>query len=193
MENLENQWNAAKQTIGTLPAQPEELIKLARQKKNSVLYFHLGNIVIFTIPLVIIALFFNSIYLRESISKTGEFLMLGSLSVRLIIEIISTIKSRQIHLLYNASATADKAVSFYRFRKKVQGPASITTAVLYVIGFYLLSPEFSKYVEMKWMIMLHLSFVFGAVVVITQARKGIAKEMIILKSLIELKKEMGNE
>lgn len=193
MKDLENQWNAARQTIHTSLRQPEELIKLATQKKKSVLYFHFGNIIIFTITLVAITLFFNSIYLRESISKTGKFLMLGSLSLRLIIEIISTIKSRQIQLLCDAAATNDKAVSFYRFRKKVQGPASITTAVLYVMGFYLLSSEFSKYIETKWLIMMHVSFVFGATMVIFQAKKGIAKEMTILKSLIDVKKEMNND
>ena len=90
----------------------------------------------------------------------------------------------------SASASTIEALSFYTFRKKVHGPATITTVVLYVIGFYLLSPEFSKYIEMKWMIAMHVSFVFAAFVLVIQAKKGMAKEMKVLKSLIELKKEM---
>jgi hypothetical protein len=193
MDNLENQWKAAKQTIPTSLAKPEDLIELATRKKKSLLYFHFGNIIIFTITLVVLSLFFNSIHLRESISKTGMFLMLSSMSARLLIEIISTIKSRKIQLLNNAAVSNNKAVSFYSFRKKVQGPASITTVVLYVIGFYLLSPEFSKYIEMKWMIAMHVSFVLAAVVLVIQAKKGMAKEFEVLKSLIELKNEMGND
>jgi hypothetical protein len=193
MDNLQNQWKAARQTIGILSAKPEELIKLAQQKKVSVLYFHFGNIIIFTITLVGLVLFFNSRNLKDSISKAGVFLMLAGISVRLIIEIISVIKSRQIQLVNNASVSTDKALSFFGFRKKVHGPASITTAVLYVIGFYLLSPEFNRYIEMKWMILMHVFFVIAAVVLIVQARKGMAKETTVLKSLIDIKKEMGND
>ncbi|HEX8331329.1 MAG TPA: hypothetical protein VF622_01835 [Segetibacter sp.] len=193
MDNLENQWNAAKQTISTSLAKPNELIELATRRKKSLLYFHFGNIIIFTVTLVILSLFFNSIYLKESMSKTGMFLMLTSLSLRLLIEILSTIKSKKIQLSNSASVSTDKALSFYSFRKKVQGPVSITTAVLYVIGFYFLSPEFSRYIEMKWMIMMHVSFVLGAVIIIIQAKNGIEKEMKVLKSLIDLKKEMNND
>jgi hypothetical protein len=193
MDNLENQWNAAKKTISTSSANPEDLIRLATSKKKGLLYFHFGNIIIFTITLVVLLLYFNSIYLKETLSKIGMFLMLSSMSVRLLVEIISTIKSKKIQLINDASISTDNAVSFYSFRKKVQGPASITTVVLYVIGFYLLSPEFSKYIEMKWMMAMHVSFVLAAVVLIIQAKKGMAKEITVLKSLIELQKEMNND
>lgn len=192
MDNLQNQWKAARQTIGISSAKPEELIKLAQQKKTNILYFHFGNIIIFSITAIALALFFNSLNLKDSISKVGVFLMLAGISVRLIIEIISVIKSRQIQLVNNASVSTDKALSFFGFRKKVHGPTSITTAVLYVIGFYLLSPEFNRYIEMKWMILMHVFFVIAAVVLIVQARKGMAKETTVLKSLIDIKKEMGN-
>ena len=55
MDNLENQWNAAKQTIGSSSAKPEELIKLATQKKKSLLYLHFGNIIIFAVTLVVLS------------------------------------------------------------------------------------------------------------------------------------------
>lgn len=193
MDNLENQWKAAKQTIGASSPKPEDLIKLAKQKKNTVLYFHFGNIIIFTITLVVLYIFFNSINLKDSISKAGICLMLGGLSARLIIEIISTIKSRQIQLINTASVSTDKALSFFSFRKKVQGPVSIITAVLYVIGFYLLSPEFNRYIETKWMILMHVFFVLAALTLIVQAKKGMAKETAILESLIDVKKEINND
>jgi hypothetical protein len=34
MDNLENQWNAAKKTISTSSANPEDLIRLATSKKK---------------------------------------------------------------------------------------------------------------------------------------------------------------
>jgi hypothetical protein len=46
---------------------------------------------------------------------------------------------------------------------------------------------------MKWMMAMHVSFVLAAVVLIIQAKKGMAKEITVLKSLIELQKEMNND
>ncbi|MCW3074693.1 MAG: rane protein [Flaviaesturariibacter sp.] len=193
MENLETQWKAARQAISISPSKPDELIQLATRRKKTLLYFHFGNIIIFTVTLVILSLFFNSVVLKERISIIGMFLMLSSLSVRLLIEIISTIKSKKIQLLSSTSAATDRALSFYSFRKKVHGTPTITTVVVYIMGFYLLSPEFSQHIGLKWMIMMHVSFLLAALVLITQAKKGMKREMDALKSLIDLKKEMNTD
>jgi len=65
--------------------------------------------------------------------------------------------------------------------------------VLYVVGFYMISPEFSNYFTLWQMILMDVScFVIIAVIYI-QMRKGIKKEMNMLLEIIALKKEIIEE
>jgi hypothetical protein len=58
---------------------------------------------------------------------------------------------------------------------------------MYVIGFYLLTPEFSQHIPLQWMIMMHVSFVIMAAVLFWLISKGVRKEMSTLKYLANLR------
>jgi len=191
MDNIKKTWKEAKGATGQPSGTVETLILKARQKKKSVLYFHYGNIVVLTITLVAIALFFYKVvHFQTNLGKAGIVLMHSGLIIRILVEVYSSIKSKKIVLLNDAAQTNSDALSFYNFRRAVHGPITIATVGLYMAGFYFLSPEFAMYLNLTTMILMHLSFVVGAIFVVWQVRKGVQTEMRNLRSLRELKDQL---
>ena len=191
MDNLTNQWKEAKEEMGQPTQKAEHLIRKGREKKKGILFFHYGNILVLTVTLIVISFFFYYVApLREDLSKLGIGCMLAGLLIRISIEVYSTQKFKTINLVDNAAQTTFNALSFYKYRKKVHGPITVSTVALYVAGFYLLSPEFSIYINFRWMVIMHLSFVGGAILLVWQIRKGIQKEMEALANLVDLNKEI---
>ena len=191
MDNLTNQWKEAKEVMGQPAPKAEHLIRKGIEKKKGILLFHYGNILVLTVTLIVISLFFYYVApLREDLSKLGIGCMLAGLLIRFSIEVYSTQKFKTINLVDNAAQTTFNALSFYKYRKKVHGPITVSTVGLYVTGFYLLSPEFSTYINFTWMVIMHLSFVGGAILLVWQIRKGIQKEMEALANLVDLNKEI---
>jgi hypothetical protein len=192
MDELFKQWNAGKATMKP-SSDAEVIIQLAKSKKKTILDFHYGNIVVLSITFIVIGLFFFYVTpFRDILSRIGVGLMLGGLLLRIIIEVFSIMKSKKVQLTNDSSSTTDDAIAFYAFRKKVHGPVTITIVVLYMLGFFFLSPEFSRYIPMKWMIIMDGSFVIGAFILIWVIRKGIKDEMTNLEELIEVRKEMAD-
>ncbi|MGZ8551355.1 MAG: hypothetical protein ACXWV2_11860, partial [Chitinophagaceae bacterium] len=118
-------------------------------------------------------------------------LMIGALVIRILVEIYSLQNAKKILPEKNLTTATHDALSYYHFRKKVHGPVTIVTVALYVIGYVLLSPEFSIYIDFKWMVLMHVSFVLGAAFLIWQIRKGILEEMANLNRLVRLEEELG--
>lgn len=193
MDELSKRWQKEKQHIHVQPSSVDEIIAIAQKKKKSTRYFHYGNIIILSITLVMISLFFYYVApFKETLSRFGVLLMVGGLFVRIIIEIFSVFKFKKIRLTDDALQTTEDYVDFYEFRKKIHGPVTITIVALYCIGFYFLSPEFSLYIPMLWMVLMHVSFVLGAAFLIWQIRKGIVKEMEDLSELTKLRQDIGD-
>lgn len=193
MDELKNKWGQAKRAAIANSTPIEVLITKARKKRNSVTNFHYGNIVILTLTLIGISLFF--IYVapfQDTISRIGMFFMLGGLTVRIVVECFSTLKSKKIQLVNETVQTTNDALEYYAFRKKVHGAFTITIVAMYSLGFYMLTPEFSRYIAFQWMVLIHISYVLGAIFLIWQIRKGIRDEMHNLEELIALKKDMEN-
>ena len=192
MDNIKNTWKEAKSAMAPPDQTVDSLIATARQKKQSIVYFHYGNILVLTATLLVIAYFFyRVVYLKTLLSKAGMGFMLAALIIRILIEVYSSVKSKRINLTSNAAYALQKALSFYHYRRKVHSTFTYTTVGLYTLGFYFLSPEFSSYMTFKWMLLMHLSFLIGAGLLIWQIRKGIQKEMHNLISLQELKGQVN--
>lgn len=192
MDNIKTRWKKAKTAIQP-PFRTADLIVEARRKKKSVLYFHYGNITVLMITLIVIFFFFfNVVNLKSLLSNVGILMMLGALVLRIVIEVYSSIKSKEIKFEQEVSGTAQEAMDFYLYRKTVHGPVTFIIVAFYVIGFYLLSPEFSIYIPIKWMILMHVSFLVGAAILIWQISKGVRREMNNLNNIVELSKELHN-
>lgn len=193
MDELLKRWKNEKQRVHQQSSSIDEIIAIAQKKKKSTRYFHYGNIAILSITLVMISLFFYYVApFKETLSRFGVLLMVVGLFVRIIIELFSVIKFQKIRLSDDALSATEEYLVFYEFRKKIHGPVTITIVVLYCIGFYFLSPEFSLYIPLLWMVLMHVSFVMGALFLIWQIRKGIRKEMDDLSALTELRRDIDD-
>jgi hypothetical protein len=170
----------------------ETLIRRARVKKRSTLYFHYGNIAVLSFTLAMVVLFFYYLFpFQDTLSKAGVAFMAGGLALRILIEIFSTLKSLKIDMSDEALKTTDQTLRFYNFRKKIHGPVTLVIVAFYSAGFYMLMPEFSRHMA-GWIIVgLIVAYIVLAVLLIWQIRKGILEEMKNWSEILQLTAELN--
>ncbi len=191
LNDLKKTWQDAKEGIESQTQPASRIISLAKRKIRSSLYFHYGNIAILTLTLIALYFFFyHLVYLQEMLSRIGIAFMLGGLVLRIGIEVFSVSQSLRIDLSDHALKNTHDTLAFYQFRKNIHGPVTIAIVGIYTLGFYLLTPEFSKHLALRWMVLIDSSYIIGAILLIWQIRKGIRKEMENLAEVLRLKAEM---
>ena len=120
-------------------------------------------------------------------------LMMGGLALRIVIELYSIYLSLHIDFSETTLKTNNASLAYFRFRKNINGPVTITIVVLYSIGFYMLTPEFSLYFSTPMLVMINLSYILAAVIFIFFIRKGIKKEMNNLNEILRIKNDITGE
>ena len=192
LKKLKNQWKDVKSSVEKPEIEVDDIIEKAKKNKKSVLYAHYGNMLILTLTLIMITAFFYYVTsFQDLISKIGVVFMIGGLALRILIEWVSSIRSKQMDLTKHANSSMNSLLQFYQFRKKIHGPVTISIVGLYTLGFYMLTPEFSKYIDLHWMIIMDVGYVIGAIILIIFIRKGIKKEMEELAEIVQMKKELA--
>jgi hypothetical protein len=190
IDELQCKWKDEKKSRTIKPAEIDELMDKVNNKKREGLYFHYGNIFILTLVLIGIFLFFYFVApVEETLSRIGAGLMLFGLVIRIVIEFLSVIKSKRIDAESSSLEYTNDTIAFYRFRKTIHGPITLTIIGLYTIGFYMISPEFSRYLSTWKMILIDVSYIPIAIILIIVIRNGIKKEMKTLSEIIEMRKE----
>lgn len=193
-ETLQNQWKKDKGNIESTSNDAEEIFSSIKKKKSWSTRFHYGNILVLSIVLIgIMAFFYFVAPVQELLSRVGVGFMVGGLLIRIIIEIISVSKAKNINMVNDALQTTNDTITFYNFRKTIHGPVTIGIIGLYTIGFYMITPEFSLYFETWQMILIDVSYIIGAIIPFLAVRKNIKKEIKILLEIIQLKKKMTEE
>jgi hypothetical protein len=193
-KNLQQKWQKHKKELGDSSLSFEHIVSTIERKSKKGLSFHYGNIIILSITLICLFLFFYFVApVQELLSRIGVGFMMIGILLRIVIEVFSSIKSKKINKLDTALKTTELTIDFYTFRKKIHGAITHIIFVLYLVGFYMISPEFSNYFSLWQMILMDVScFVIIAIIYI-QMRKGIQKEMNTLLEIIELKNEIIEE
>ncbi len=193
IDSLQQKWEDDKKSNIPNSDEMNEVVKKIASKKRENLFFHYGNILILSLVLIGISLFFWFVApVEETLSRIGAGLMIVGLIVRIVIEAFSIGKSKKIDVEVSSLEHTERAIEFHRFRKFVHSWVTIIIVGLYTLGFYLISPEFSKYISFWFMILIDVSYVFIAIILIIIIRKAIIKEMKTLDEIIELKKEIQN-
>jgi hypothetical protein len=191
MDDLKKIWKSAKGNVVHSSISVDALIRQAETKKKKAVASHYGNIGVLTAVVIMLVLCFIFLFpFREILSRTGVALMIGGLIVRIGIEIFSIVKSNKVRVSDTTAQATGDTIAFYEFRKKIHGPVTLIIVVLYIVGFYSLSPEFSKYIPMNWMVVMDVGFLAGAGILSWAIRKGIKQELEDLQALIDIRKQL---
>ena len=191
-DELHQLWQETKSIIRPSTSNVEALIAQAKAHRKHTRNFHGGNIAVLLGVVFGLIVFFRYVApLQTLLSHVGIGLMIGGLLLRIVIELYSLVRSTRIDLSANARQATDDALAFLRFRKTVHGWVTITIVLLYSLGFYLLTPEFSQYFSLPWMILIDGSYLVGAAILIGLIRRGIRKEVTALEELAAIGRELG--
>lgn len=191
-EELQNKWDDAKGKQGNPIGKDKILVKITA-KKNENSYFYYGTLIILLITLIVISLFFYYVApVKESLSRAGVGFMIGSLIVRIVMEIFSIVKAKRIDILDDALTITDNTIAFYDFRKTIHNSVTLPIVTVYTIGFYMITPEFSLYFSLGKMILIDVSYIVIAIFLVIHIRRGIKKEMESLLDIVQLRKEIVN-
>jgi hypothetical protein len=160
-----------------------------KEKENY--FFYYGTITILLATLIVISLFFYYIApVKETLSRIGVGLMISGLLFRILIEIISIYKAKQINNIDNTLKTTENTINFHQFRKTIHQVVAPIIIVLYTIGFYMITPEFSLYIEYWILVLIDISYVIIGIILFIVIRKGVKKEMQKLNDIIKLKADL---
>jgi Ca2+/Na+ antiporter len=193
-KELQNKWDSSKKSIEFSTSNFDKLHAKIKSKEKENYFFYYGTITILLITLIVISLFFYYVApVKETLSRLGVGLMIFGLVFRIFIEIISIYKAKQINNLDNTLKTAENSINFHQFRKTIHKVIAPIIIVLYTIGFYLITPEFSSHMEFWNILLIDISYVVIGIILFIVIRKGVKKEMEKLTEIVKLKNEITEE
>ncbi len=188
---LQSKWENSKKGIEVSNDNFDTLYKKIKKKEKENYFFYYGTIVILLITLIAISSFFYYVApVKEILSRVGVGLMILGLLFRILIEIISVYKAKQINSFDNTLKTTENTISFHQFRKTIHKVVAPIIIVLYTIGFYMITPEFSLYIEYWNLVLINSSYVIIGIILFIVIRKGVKKEMQKLTDIIQLKNDI---
>ncbi len=188
---LQNSWKSSRNNIKTPTNNFDILYKKIEQKQKENFSFYYGTIIILTITLIAISLFFYYMApVKETLSRIGAGLMITGLAFRILIEIVSVIKAKRINKLDKTLQTVDNSLNFHQFRKTIHQVYSPIIIGFYSIGFYIIFPEFMLYMSVLMIWFIGISYLIMGTVLFIIIRKGVVDEMQKLRDIMELKKDI---
>jgi hypothetical protein len=191
LSDIKALWQTAKESSAKPLQKPEGIIAKAQSKKKSSLYQHYGNAGILCIWLIVVCFFFYYLYpFAENLSQAGVHLMVGGMALRIVVEAISLLRFLKIDLSDQTLKVTKDTVEFYDFRRTVNGPVTYMLVGIYIVGFFMLTPECSTYMGTLGILALDFVAIGMGVVLIRIIGKGIRQEMEDLWMLIELRKKL---
>lgn len=190
-KELKSKWESSKKSIEFSSTHFDNLYVKIKSKEKENYFFYYGTITILFATLIVISLFFYYVApVKETLSRIGAGLMIFGLVFRIFIEIISIYKAKQIDNFDNTLKTAENSIKFHQFRKTIHQVIAPIIIGLYTIGFYMITPEFSLYMEFWNVVLIDISYVVVGIILFFTIRKGVKKEMQKLKDIVKLKNEI---
>ncbi|QKX06671.1 hypothetical protein HN014_17700 [Aquimarina sp. TRL1] len=190
-EELQNSWESSKKEITSSDDSLNNLYASIKKKEKENFFFYYGTISILTITLIVISLFFYYVApVKELLSKIGASLMIIGLLFRILVEVISIYKAKQINSLDKTLQQTENSIVFHQFRKTIHQVVAPVIIVLYTLGFYMITPEFSRYISFWNLVFIDVSYVIMGSILFVLIRRGVKKEMKIIEEIIALKNEI---
>jgi hypothetical protein len=189
--SLENAWKKSKKSIQDSEKNVEAIYKKIDQAKGDNVKFYYGTLFILLFTLIGITSFFVFVApVKELLSRIGASAMIIGLVVRILIEVRSISKLKNIQVDHSTLETIESAIDFHKHRKVIHSIIMPVILVIYSIGFYMLTPEFLKYLSVEMVIFYDVIYLVMILFLFFQFRKGIKKEMTNLELTIDLKKSV---
>lgn len=191
--DLASLWRSSMSTQNGPVLDAATVINIAVGKKASNIFSYLMTILILSVDLLALMAFFYFVApFQHLFSRIGVAFMLLSIMVRIIFEINALIKFQKLDLSQAASDSANSHLTFYRFRKFVHGPVTLTVLAFHTIGFYMLSPEFSIYLERSALVFYDCVYAVAGIILFILISRGVKREMKNLADLAELQDEFAD-
>ncbi|TYB69496.1 hypothetical protein ES677_13595 [Bizionia gelidisalsuginis] len=190
-KELQSKWESTKKNSELSTTNFDDLYKKIKIKEKENVFFYYSTIIILLVTLIVISIFFYYVApVKEMLSRIGAGLMILGLVFRIVIEIRSIHKAKQINILETTLKTADNAIKFHQFRKTIHQVIAPIIIGLYTIGFYMITPEFSLYMKFWNVVLIDISYVVIGLILFFIIRKGVKKEMQKLTDIVKLKNEI---
>jgi hypothetical protein len=178
-EDLQNKWQSQSAVAATEDGFQALLksVKSIEQKQRT------GNIVLtITIIILIVFLIYVSGY-KSTTFMLGIGLMIGSLLVRIAVELYSLKKLKSISFSKESNTFQNDLTSYYSFRKYTHYLITPSAIFIYTVGFIILLPLFKASLSHGFYLYILCSSVVFLVVFSVFIYKQIRKELSKLKEL----------
>jgi hypothetical protein len=193
IETLKNLWENSRSKESGDSANTGHIIKMAKEKMKRTRRMQLDTILILSITLAIIALYFTQVVqLNETLSRIGAVLMTGGLAVRILIDCYSIYLSSKLDPADSAFNSNRATLVYHRFRKLINGPVTVVILLLYSVGFYMLTPLFYRIFNLPVLILIDASYGVIAFIFIGYIRRTIRQEMSILREIMQIEEELSD-
>ena len=188
---LENAWSTGQKKLAEQTVGFADLQQALEQRKSASRSFQYGTLAILLFTLIGLSAFFIYIApVKQTISRVGVAAMLGGLTIRVGLEIISLLKLQRISTLSNSKENTQNSIGFHAFRVKTQSIYSPIIIAVFTIGFYLITPEFLDNLSFNMVLFIDISYLFIAVVLFYVIRMGVQKELQSLQEWTDLLREL---
>jgi hypothetical protein len=189
-DEIKDSWKQEK-NLANPQIDAKAILKRADEAKRNSIRFQYGNAIILSITLVFYITFFYRFLLHGTLlSKIGFLIMAVPLAIRIIAELISVFKARNIKWEDSALSNNQHLIQYASFRKWMHGPVTFTIMGLYTMGYYFIMVQMSELIPLWLTIILLVAYPIIALIIIVQVRKGIRNEMEQLRWLASNQKEL---
>ena len=181
--NLEQAWQQ-QSGKGAQRPMPEQLMQLSEEQAKQVkskfrLTIGLLSLTVF----ILIAYFATYADLSFTSFSIGLLLMIVSLTIRIVLEWVSTLQFQQLDRLLDFSTFLQQSTAFYSKRRILHLVITPLLYATYIIGFVLLLPVFKQEFS-NWVYLYFVFSGFGSLLVLAWfIYKANRKELSVLKKL----------
>lgn len=178
-EDLKSQWEEQPQ-----PEIPNDGSKIVMQKIDDIQNKQrITNAVLLTTTLVLIGFFFYINAYSSLVVTLGLLLMIGSLIVRIMIELFSIKDLKRMDFTKDAVAFKTDMISYYKKRITTHYVATPIILAIYATGFILLLPSFKQNLSPGFYTYIMFSAIVILIVMVFFIWKQIQKELNSLKQI----------
>ncbi|XLS28572.1 hypothetical protein ACJD0Z_15395 [Flavobacteriaceae bacterium M23B6Z8] len=180
-KNIQDIWQQQSETIGK---DSDELLQKAKKMTKEMKHKHLWTQVILGITIVVIAGFFFYVTAwKDTKAAIALSLMAGVLLIRLILEMISLRRFKNIHVTTDVTDHNQRKLKFYSWRKKIHFVFTPIFLLVYTLSFLSMMPIFKQALSPGFYLYIQISGLFVLVGICFSIGSQIRKEIKILRFL----------